>query len=166
MGFWTIHRTRLLQRCFHLIIQRFRVLSIKPAPPDSLVLPSSPNAGKRVAGERLWQHIWSLPIKKQYGISVTIMENWIFVIKVCIATSKNVKTANSLMSGPDFEISIRFKLQSFSLEFLKDNSMKTCTKNRKLYFFSYVGRLSCLHATLAFSSVNPSLHTVPQDGFP
>lgn len=48
---------------------RYRVLSIKPALP---VLPSSLIAEMRVAGERLWQCILPLLIRKQYGVLVII----------------------------------------------------------------------------------------------
>lgn len=51
---------------------RYRVLSIKPALPDLPVLPSSLIAEMRVAGERLWQCILPLLIRKQYGVLVII----------------------------------------------------------------------------------------------
>lgn len=48
------------------------VLSIQPASPDLLVLPSLPIAGTHLASEQLWQRILSLPIRNQYGVQVTI----------------------------------------------------------------------------------------------
>lgn len=43
------------------------VRRLKSASPDTImtVLPSSQNAGTHVAGERLWQRLLSLPIKKK-----------------------------------------------------------------------------------------------------
>lgn len=43
------------------------VRRLKSASPDTImtVLPSSQNAGTHVAGDRLWQRLLSLPIKKK-----------------------------------------------------------------------------------------------------
>lgn len=44
------------------------------ASPHFPVLPLSPIAGLRVAGERLWERILSLPNRKQYGAEVINIE--------------------------------------------------------------------------------------------
>lgn len=80
------------------------VRRLKSASPDTsmTVLPSSQNAGTHVAGDRLWQRLLSLPIKKKKTrrLGYHDLQNWISVTTVCPTTFKNIKTANSQQYFP------------------------------------------------------------------
>lgn len=70
------------------------VLSIQPASPDLLVLPSLPIAGTHLASERLWQHILSLPIRNMASRLPYSTNYWISVTTICPTKLKYIKTAN------------------------------------------------------------------------